>query len=76
MGVSVISDLAVKSDIESGILKTVRINGVDAIRREFYMVINKRFTLSPVADAFLEILGALAELMPSSSMRNSTIKLA
>lgn len=66
LGVSVLSDLAVKSEIESGILKTVRISGVDAIRREFYTVINKRFTLSPVADAFLEILGAPAALYAST----------
>jgi DNA-binding transcriptional LysR family regulator len=57
LGVSVLSTLAVKSEITSGILKTVKIEGIDIIVREFYMVTNKRFILSPIADAFLDVLG-------------------
>ena len=56
LGVSVLSALAVKSEIESGILKTVKIEGIDIIVREFYSVINRRLTLSPIADAFLDLL--------------------
>src|SRR6516165_7681296 len=51
-GVSVLSLLSVKSDIADGALKTVRINDLKTIRREFYTALNRRLTLSPVAEAF------------------------
>jgi DNA-binding transcriptional LysR family regulator len=53
-GVSVLSLLSVKSDIADGALKTVRINDLKTIRREFYTALNRRLTLSPVAEAFLD----------------------
>ncbi|MEK6320948.1 MAG: selenium metabolism-associated LysR family transcriptional regulator [Acidobacteriota bacterium] len=57
LGVSVLSLLSVKSEIASGLLRTVNIEGLDTIRREFFAVINKRLTLSPIAEAFLNTLG-------------------
>ncbi|MCI0661484.1 MAG: LysR substrate-binding domain-containing protein [Acidobacteria bacterium] len=53
-GVSVLSLLSVNSDIAGGALKTVRIDNLKTIRREFYTAVNRRLTLSPVAEAFLE----------------------
>jgi hypothetical protein len=49
-----LSMLAVKFEIEAGILKTVDIEGAEAMEREFYAAYNKNLTLSPVAEAFLD----------------------
>ncbi len=53
-GVSVLSFLSVKSDIADGALKTVRIDNLKTIHREFHTVVNRHLTLSPVAEAFLD----------------------
>ncbi|MDA2925305.1 hypothetical protein MYX65_11780, partial [Acidobacteria bacterium AH-259-L09] len=49
-----LSILAVKSEIERGELKTVTIEGFHTIPRDFFAVVNKNLTLSPIADTFLE----------------------
>lgn len=54
LGVSVLSLLAVRDEIASGKLKIIKIDGVDPIRRDFYAVVNRNLTLSPVAEAFLD----------------------
>jgi DNA-binding transcriptional LysR family regulator len=54
LGVSVISLFAVKSELEKGILKTMEIDGVPAIKRDFYVAYNKTLTLSPIAESFLD----------------------
>jgi DNA-binding transcriptional LysR family regulator len=54
LGVSVVSSLAVKSEIASGAIKIVQIEGIGPIRREFFSVTNRRLTLSPIAELFLE----------------------
>jgi DNA-binding transcriptional LysR family regulator len=54
LGVSVVSSLAVKSEIASGAIKIVQIEGIGPIRREFFSVTNHRLTLSPIAELFLE----------------------
>ncbi|HWX42961.1 MAG TPA: selenium metabolism-associated LysR family transcriptional regulator [Blastocatellia bacterium] len=54
VGVSVLSMLAVKFEIEAGLLKTVDIEGAEAMERDFYAAYNKNLTLSPVAEAFLD----------------------
>lgn len=56
LGVSVLSLLSVKNEIDSGLFKTVAIDGMDAIERELYTVINKSLTLSPIAESFLHLL--------------------
>ena len=54
LGVSVMSMLAVKSEIASGEFKTVRIEGAGSLRREFFIVVSTNLTRSPLADAFVE----------------------
>jgi DNA-binding transcriptional LysR family regulator len=54
LGVSVLSLLSVKSEIESGVFKPVAIEGVTALRRDFFAVFNKRLILSPIAGEFLD----------------------
>lgn len=54
LGISVLSILAVKSEIERGELKTVTIEGFHTIPRDFFAVVNKNLTLSPIADTFLD----------------------
>ena len=53
LGVAVISNMAVRAEIANGLLKTILIEGVDNIRREFYTVVNRNLTLSPIAEEFL-----------------------
>jgi DNA-binding transcriptional LysR family regulator len=57
LGVSVLSHLSVKTEIESGVFKVVNIKGVNPIERELFTVLNKNLARSPVADAFLSVLG-------------------
>jgi len=54
LGVSVLSLLAVSSEIARGEFKTVEIEGAGPLHREFFMVINTNLTASPIADAFVE----------------------
>ena len=54
-GVSIISELAVQEDFESGGLRRVEIEGFTCTR-EFYSVIHKARTLTPLARAFLEFI--------------------
>ena len=61
LGVSVLSLHAVRPEIESAILKAISIEGIEAIKREFYTVRNKMLTLSPAAETFL---------VPDGSRRN------
>ena len=53
LGVSVLSLLAVKSEIARGELKTVQIKGAGPLRREFCIVLSTQLTTSPLADAFV-----------------------
>jgi DNA-binding transcriptional LysR family regulator len=53
LGVSVLSGLAVKSEIESGMFKAISIEGLGPLRRDFFAVLNKHLTLSPIAEEFL-----------------------
>lgn len=54
MGVSVLSLLAVQSEIARGELKTVEIEGADARPIDLFIVVNRNLTLSPAAEAFLD----------------------
>lgn len=54
LGVAVISNMAARAEIASGLLRTVRIEGVDSMRREFYVVVNRNLTRSPIAEEFLD----------------------
>lgn len=61
IGVSVVSLLSVSSELAGGLLKTVKIEGIGPMRREFYVVTNRKLNLSPIAAAFLNHIAADAE---------------
>jgi DNA-binding transcriptional LysR family regulator len=56
LGVSVLSHLAVQTELASGLLKTVQIEAGKSLRRDFFVVTHTRRTLSPIAESFLEFL--------------------
>jgi DNA-binding transcriptional LysR family regulator len=53
IGVSVISVLAVATELAGGLLRIVKIDGLESMKRDFYVVDNKKLSLSPAAEAFL-----------------------
>jgi DNA-binding transcriptional LysR family regulator len=53
MGVTVLSALAIATEVSGGLLKTVRIEDLGAMKRDFYVVKRKKLSLSPGAEAFL-----------------------
>lgn len=57
LGVSVLSLLSVRTEIETGAFKIINIEGINPIKHELFTVINKNLTLSPIAEAFLSVLG-------------------
>jgi DNA-binding transcriptional LysR family regulator len=61
LGVSVLSLLAVQTETEKGLLKTVKIEGLESLRRGFFIVVNRRLTLSPIAKLFLEFVESEAK---------------
>jgi DNA-binding transcriptional LysR family regulator len=56
LGAAVISNLAVRTELASGLVKTVRIEGVESLNRQFYTVVNRNLTLSPLAEEFLHFI--------------------
>ncbi|MCX5868925.1 MAG: selenium metabolism-associated LysR family transcriptional regulator [Proteobacteria bacterium] len=55
LGVSIISSRAVQAEVESGLLKALKLGGL-SIRRRFYLVLNRQRALSPLAKAFARFL--------------------
>ena len=55
LGVSFISKIAVKNEIELKLMKAVNINELN-LKRSFYFVYNKNRTLSPLVEAFKDFL--------------------
>ena len=54
IGVSVVSLLSVSEELSRGRLKVVKIENIGSMKREFYVITNRRLSLSPIADAFLK----------------------
>lgn len=54
IGVSVLSVLAVATEVAGGLLKIVKIEDMKSMKRDFYVVHNKKMSLSPGAEAFLQ----------------------
>jgi len=54
IGVSVMSALSVSAELANGLLKTVEINDIGSMKREFYVTTNKKLTISSIAKAFLK----------------------
>ena len=59
LGVSILSSLALDTEIKAGILKTLRVRGLRMSRR-FYLIMDRRRTSSPPCKAFVEFLLASA----------------
>jgi DNA-binding transcriptional LysR family regulator len=55
LGISLISKIAVKNEIDLGLIKTYKIKDLE-LKRNFYFVYHKNRTLSPVVEAFKEFL--------------------
>jgi DNA-binding transcriptional LysR family regulator len=69
LGVSVLSLLSIKSEIESGAFKTVRIEDIGPLRRDFFAIFNQHLTLSPIAEEFLDfVLKRLASAEHTASI--------
>ncbi len=68
VGVSVLSVLAVATEIAGGLLKTVKIEDLGTMRRDFYVVHKKKLTLSPAAEAFLNYAIQAANEVKSSAV--------
>lgn len=55
LGISLISKIAVKNEMDLGLIKTYRIKNLE-LNRSFYFVYHKHRTLSPVVEAFRDFL--------------------
>ncbi len=55
VGISVLSTLAVREELQAGRLKALPIGGLD-LQRSFYLTINKQRTPSPICEAFIRYL--------------------
>ncbi len=58
LGVSVLSDRAVRTEVDAGLLKIVTVRGLEGLERRFYSVRHARRTSSPLCQAFLDFLAA------------------
>jgi DNA-binding transcriptional LysR family regulator len=56
MGISCISKMAVNVDISQGHVTTVRVEGMDDLRRSFYVISRKGRSLLPQVKALIEII--------------------
>ena len=59
LGVSFLSDLAVRSEQKAGLVRIVSVEGFGAMERRFFVVHDQRRVISPVARAFLEHVEAM-----------------
>jgi DNA-binding transcriptional LysR family regulator len=55
-GVSIISSRAIETEVAAGILKAVKIKGMPAMSRPFYLIRDKRRTVSPLCQAMIDFL--------------------
>ena len=55
LGISLISKIAVKNEVDLNLIKTLRIKDLN-LKRSFYFVYNKNRTLSPMVEAFKDFL--------------------
>jgi DNA-binding transcriptional LysR family regulator len=61
-GVSILSRWALETEIKAGILKTVKVKGLPAMTRTFYLIRDKRRIASPLCKAMYEFLRASPSL--------------
>lgn len=55
LGVSFISKISIKNEVELGLIKALKVEELD-LKRNFYFVYNKNRTLSPLVDMFRQFL--------------------
>ncbi len=55
-GVSILSSRAIETEVEAGILKTVKIKGMPPMARPFYLIRDKRRVASPLCQAMIDFL--------------------
>ncbi len=55
-GVSILSSRAIETEVTAGILKTVKIKGMPIMSRPFYLIRDKRRTVSPLCQAMIDFL--------------------
>lgn len=55
IGVSIVSDRAVKNEATLNLLKTVKVKGLN-IKRDFFMIYNNKRTMSPIAQSFRQFI--------------------
>lgn len=55
VGLSILSAVAVTDDIQSGLLKTIHVEGLN-LKRSFYLTTHKQRTPSPLCSAFIDFL--------------------
>ena len=56
MGISYISNRAIKDELEQGLLKVVAVKGYTPVRRSFYVITKKGKSLSPQSEALFRII--------------------
>ena len=61
-GISILSTIAVKDAVETGRLKTLRVEGLD-LKRNFYLTTHKKYSLSPLSRVFSEF---IKEFLPDT----------
>ena len=68
-GISFISELAIASEREMGLVRVVRAGGLGVIRRTYHTVVSRRRALSPLNQAFLKYLREPATVAPRTRQR-------
>lgn len=59
LGVSILSSRAIETELETGSLKALQIKGLYLLRK-FYLIMDKRRTVSPICRAMVDFLGAIS----------------
>jgi len=60
IGVSIISSRALETELKSGVLKTIKIKDIPSIKRNFFLIKDKRRVSSPASRAMFDFLQASA----------------
>jgi DNA-binding transcriptional LysR family regulator len=61
IGVAIISSRALETELNSGVLKTIKLKNMPPIKRNFYLIKDKRRILSPACRAMFDFLQASAQ---------------
>ena len=56
VGCSILSELAIQTEVAAGLLKIVQIRDLGEIERDFFWVIDPRRAVSPLCEIFLDAL--------------------